>query len=312
MKKIVLTVFSFLISISVFSQENNTDTTSSAVVQIDDGKKDIRDPWTSTLYVDDQSTYLPSKGSFEILIQHRFTNIDNGIKDLFGLYGASNIMLAINYSIFDRWMIGFGTEKDKKYQEFYTKVKILGQNRNNSIPVSLSFIGNASINAREKEFWGLDYKFFDRLSYFAQLSLSRQFGEVLALQASVSYSHINKVESIKVSDTTSTEIITSYKSLYQNDVIGASAAARVKVYKSLSLMAEYDQGFYLKTAENQQLIPKPNVALGLEIGTSTHSFQIFASSFRGIVPQQNFIENQFDFTKPKGIMLGFNIIVRVN
>ncbi len=120
------------------------------------------------------------------------------------------------------------------------------------------------------------------------------------------------MESIKISDTTPTEIITSYKSLYQNDAIGASAAARVKVYKALSIMAEYDQGFYLKKAESQQLIPKPNVALGLEIGTSTHSFQIFASSFRGIVPQQNFIENQFDFTKPKGIMLGFNIIVRVN
>ncbi len=148
MKKNVLLFFSFLITLSVYSQENNPDTTNSAVTQIDDGRKDIRDPWTSTLYVDDQSTFLPSKGSFEIIIQHRFTNIDNGISDLFGLYGASNIMLAVNYSIFDRWMIGFGTEKDKKYQEFYTKVKILGQNRNNSIPVSLSFIGNASINAR--------------------------------------------------------------------------------------------------------------------------------------------------------------------
>jgi hypothetical protein len=37
---------------------------------------------------------------------------------------------------------------------------------------------------------------------------------------------------------------------------------------------------------------------------------MFVSSFRGIVPQNNLIMNNFDFTDKSGIMLGFNVVVK--
>ncbi len=308
-KKILLLFGYVLISVLGYTQETTpTEETTPAVN--DEDKKPVRDPWACNMIIDNQTTLTPSKGSMEFIIHHRFTGFGNGIDDLFGLYGASNIRLGINYAISDKIMIGFGSEKDRKYQEFLAKVKLLEQNRGGSIPISLVLFGNTCINGREKEFWGNNYKYTDRLSYFGQLIISRKFTDAFSFQVAASYSHFNKVESTTVTVEDSSTITTMSKSLYQNDVLGISAGGRLKVYNEISLLAEYDQGFYLTTAEAQQLVPKPNLALGFEIGTSTHAFQLFASTYRGITPQQNIAMNQADFHYISEVMLGFNVTVR--
>ncbi|MEI6123214.1 MAG: DUF5777 family beta-barrel protein [Bacteroidota bacterium] len=321
-KKIYLLILFSLFTTAIFAQNEDTNATEpidTIAQQKAEGKKAIQDAWGSTMLIDAQTSLIPTKGSMELVIQHRFSNLNNGIHDLFGLYGASNIRLAFNYSIFNQWMIGFSTEKDNKYQEFFTKVKLLEQNRKGSIPLSLTLFGNATIGAREKAYFGIDYKFIDRMSYFAQLIVARKFCKVLSLEAAVSYSHYNKVESQKVvdtlyntSDSTLSVIQTRYDPIYQNDVLGVSGGARINFYKGMSLLLEYDQGFYLKKAVAPQLVPKPNLGIAFEITTSTHCFQIFASNYRGIIPQHNFSKSQFDFATKKGWMLGFNITVRFN
>jgi len=312
-------------SFSIFAQNNDSIVSEQAeqidtvAFQIAEGKKPVKDDWYSTMLVDMPTSYLPSKGSFEIYIQHRFSNLDDGIHDLFGIYGASNIRLAVTYSILDRLLIGFGTEKDHKYQELFVKAKLLEQTRNGKIPLSLTFYGNTVLSARSKSYWGEGYKFIDKLSYHAQLIAARKFHDIFSLQVGVSYSHLNKTESVKQLDTIINQpdsanslIRTSYHGVTQNDIIGISAAARIKFYRNMSVIIEYDQGFFLKKANALELKPKPNLALGLEIGTASHAFQVFASSYRALVPQHNFAYNQFDFTKLKGLMIGFNIIVRLN
>jgi hypothetical protein len=308
-KKITIVFFSVLFSLAVFGQ------TDSIPKKDPKGKKPAKDQWGCTMMVDAQTTYTLPKGGLELVIQHRFTSLQNGIHDLFGLYGASNIRLALSYGITDRIMVGVSSEKDKKYQEIFGKVKILEQNRDNSMPVSMSLFGNVCISAMKKEYFGLDstYKFIDRLSYHAQLSISRKFTNWLTFEIAPSWSHINKVESVKVADTNKHEnnIHTSYKKLVNNDVLGVSAGARLKFYKNMSFLLEYDQGFFLKVAERQQVFPMPNAALAFEINSSTHCFQVFASTYRGIIPQQNLIYNQFDCRYLKDFMLGFNITVRL-
>jgi hypothetical protein len=309
MNKKIFTLFIFsLFSTALFSQ--NADSIAQAIA---DGKKPVMDPWGSTMLVDAQTTLIPTKGSLELIIQHRFSNFNNGIKDLFGIYGASNIRMALSYSIIDQLSVGFSTEKDNKYQEFFAKVKILDQNRSGSMPVSLTFFGNASISGQPKSYYGLDstYKFADRMSYFAQLILSRKFCKEFSLEVAGSWSHINKIESVKMSDTTATEIITSYKPLYMNDIFGITAGAKFNFYNGHSILLEYDQGFFTQFGQNQMLFPKPNLALAYEIATSTHCFQVFCSSYRGLNDQQNFVKNQMDFTKKGGLMIGFNITVRL-
>ena len=310
MKKILIVYIFSLFSATLFSQNND-----SIAQVIADGKKPVEETWGSTMLVDVQTTLVPTKGSIELIIQHRFANFSEGIKNIYGIYGTSNIRMALSYSIINRLMVGFGTEKDNKYQEFFTKAKILEQNRKGSIPISLAFFGNATISGMEKTYWGNDYKFADRMSYFAQLIVAREFCKAFSLEAAVSYSHINKVEGVKITRTISTDTgkvnVSSYKGKYLNDILGVSAGAKINFYNNMSFLLEYDQGFFLQMGENQMLFPKPNLAIALEIATSTHCFQVFASNFHGIIPQQNFTKNQFDFKNSKGWMLGFNITVRL-
>jgi len=312
-KKIYLLIIIFLFSAGLYAQNNDAAKQDSIRLAKEEGKKPVEEQWGCTMLVDNQTSLIPAKGKLELHIQHRFSNIKNGIHDLFGLYGASNIRMALSYSIIDQLMVGFSTEKDNKYQEFFAKGKLLEQNQSGTSPISITLYANATISGHEKSYYGLEstYHFKDRMSYFAELILAHKFGKVLSLEAGVSYSHINKVESQKFVDTTATEIITSYKPIYQNNIVGVSGGARINFYHYHSFLLEYDEGFFTKVADNQMLFPKANVAFAYELATPTHCFQVFISSYRGLNPQHNFVKNQFDFTKRLGLMLGFNITVRL-
>ncbi len=299
MKKIVLFLtFNFLFLTLISAQ----DTVKTADPN---DLKPVRDPWGSNILIDAQTTSVVAKGGKEFIIHHRFTGFSNKMKDLFGFYGASNIRLGLNYGLTKRVTIGFGTEKDKKYQEFILKVSLFEQNRGGSIPVSLTFFGNTCINGREKAYWASDYKFIDRMSYFGQLIMSRKFTEALSFEAAAGWAHINKVESIQ-------DALTSeYRSLFKNDALAISAGGRLKLFNEISFIAEYNQGFYINLIKYEQIEPKPVFSFGFEKSTSTHTFQLFATNYRGIIPQQNFIMNQTDFHLLKDFVLGFNITVRI-
>ncbi|PLX07746.1 MAG: hypothetical protein C0596_09990 [Marinilabiliales bacterium] len=160
--------------------------------------KPVINPWFSSSLIDAQTSFTPKKGDLEFVIHHRFTSVENGISDLFGFYGASNIRLGLNYGITDKLMIGFGTERDKKMQEFLVKYQILQQSRDKIIPISLTFYGNTCINARETDYWGNDYTFTNRLSYFSQIIVSRKWNSKFSTLLGFGYAHINKVDSYRI------------------------------------------------------------------------------------------------------------------
>ena len=271
----------FAISISGYAQDEISDS----------GKKPVRDPWASTLIIDNQTSIIPSSGLLELTIHHRFGQIKN-ISDLLGIYAPSNIRLGLNYSVTDWLMLGLGTEKNNKLQELFWKVKILSQNRSGSIPVDVAYYGNVGLDARDEEVFGVNYNFTNRLSYFNQLIVSRKFTPALSFQIASSFMHFNAVDSVM-----------------QNDYFGLSAGGRYKIVNEISLLVEYDQGFPLGTIPADQVWPKPNFAFGVEFGTSTHCFQVIAASYDKIINQKNYAYNKNDFFDGK-IFLGFNITVR--
>ena len=311
MKNILLFLVSIFVSTTLFSQSDSMEFATAL--------KPIRNPWLGTSFIDNQTTETPLKGNFEFVILHRFTSVSNGVSDLYGLYGASNVKLGFNFGITNAIMLGIGTEKDKRMQEVSCKIRLLQQNRGGSLPISVSFFTNACVSTIEKKYLGYDYTFKDRLSYFSQIIVSRKFNKRLTVQLTESYSHINKLPGTRVQTETDTSIFVEYISPYQHNAIGVSASAHLKLWNDVGLIGEYSQGFYVGSEKNNSQIanqnsikkdPKPNVALGIEFGTTTHVFQFFASSYRGIIPQNNYVMNQYDFTKKAGIMLGFNIIVK--
>lgn len=305
-------IFIFFASFLVAQEVNTAETKKAEPAKVNpDGKKPVRDPWVGNILIDNQTTLQSAKGTFEYSIYHRFTGLGNGIEDFFGIYGASNIRLGINYGLTDKISIGFGTEKEKQYQEFTTKIKLLTQNRDNSIPISISFYGNACINGAVTSKLGSNFKHIDRLSYFSELLISRKFNDNCSFQIGASFSHFNKVASTQIITEDDTSITTTYKGIYQNQAIGISALGRYKIINDISFIAAFEQGFYLNPLEIQQMKPKPNLAFGFEKGTSTHSFQLFLTSARGIVQQHNYVMNQFDFNYIDNMLIGFNVTINL-
>ena len=98
----------------------------------------------------------------------------------------------------------------------------------------------------------------------------------------------------------------SNESSYKNLNFGVSAGGRANLFGSHSLIFEYDQ---LLTKQDLDEQPKPSLSLGWEIGTATHSFQVFVTNYSNIINQYNLLYNTNDLTDWE-YLVGFNITVR--
>lgn len=258
--------------------------------------KPVRFTFGTTTLIDNSTVETPYKGGLELEIHHRFSLIEN-YHNLFGIYGSANTRIGLNYGITDRIMVGAGTTKDYKLQDIHWKYLILRQTEDNSMPVSLSYFGNIVADLRKEEEFGPaeSFKQMHRLSYFTQLIVARKFNNMFSVQIAPSLSYFNTVP--LNSDSTAG---------YKNLNIGISAGARANLFGSHSVIIEYDQ---LLTKQDLEKQPGPNLALGWEIGTATHSFQIFFANYGQIINQRNLVFNINDY-KLSQWLVGFNIHVR--
>jgi hypothetical protein len=272
--------------IPAFSQEESTGSSASKPVRFTFG--------TSTL-IDNQTVETPYKGGVELEIYHRFSQIKS-YHDLFGIYGSANTRIGLNYGISDKIMVGLGTTKDYKLQDIEWKYRILQQTEDNKMPVSLTYYGNFVIDMRSDDAFGpsASYRAIHRLSYFTQLIVARKLNDKFSVQLAPSAIYFNSVP--QYSDTKG----------YVNLNFGLSAGARANLFGNHSVIFEYDQ---LLTKQNLDVQPKPNLSIGWEIGTATHTFQVFVANYSQIINQRNLVFNTNDFTKGE-YLVGFNITVR--
>ncbi|MBA4321683.1 MAG: hypothetical protein C0408_02580, partial [Odoribacter sp.] len=260
-----------------------------------EGSKPVRLTFGTGILIDNQTVATPYKGGIELEIHHRFSLIEN-IENFYGIYGSANTRIGLNYGITDKLMVGAGTTKDYQLQDLQVKYLLLQQTEDNKMPVSVSLYGNMVADLRKEEVFGPadTYKFIHRLSYFTQVIVARKLGEKVSVQVAPSMAYFNAVPIY--SDTTG----------YKNMNFGISAGARANLFGAHSLILEYDQLF---TKQDLNVQPKPNLSLGWEIGTGTHTFQIFVTNYNQIINQRNLVFNTNDFTKGD-YLVGFNVTVR--
>lgn len=269
-------LFSFLFSGAVLAQEEEPD------------NRPIRPPFETITLIDNQTTVNLDKGSFLLEIQHRFSEIKE-IADLFGIYGSANTRLGLAYGITDKIQLGFGTTRDYMLQDLEWKYSILTQTRSGKIPVSLSYYGNAVLDARDAKYFGPeeDYKFIYRLSYLNQIIVSRNFGGWGSFMLAPTFVYYNAVPEG-----------------YNNVNASLYFGGRLQVIGMNSIVFEYDQPLIMP--ENDIY---PNMSLGLEVGTSTHAFRVFVSNYNAIVKNRSIAfngNNPFD----GDFQFGFNISIR--
>ena len=260
--------------------------------------KPVRFTFGTGLLIDNQTIESPYKGGLELQIHHRFSLIEN-VHNLFGIYGAANTRLGLNYGITDRLMLGVGTTKDYKLQDIQWKYNIIHQTEDNNVPVSLSYYGNIVLDLRKEDAFGPVERYRDihRISYFTQLILARKFSESFSAQIAPSVIYFNAVPQY------------TNESKYKNLNFGLSAGARLSVSGSHSILFEYDQLLTKQDLDDDELKPKPNLSLGWEIGTATHTFQVFVANYSQIINQRNLVFNTNSFSDGE-YLFGFNITVR--
>jgi hypothetical protein len=246
----------------------------------------------SSILIDNPTITTPYKGMMEFQIHHRFGMVTDGLENLYGIYSSANVRLGINYGVTNRLLVGFGTTRGYKLQDFQAKYVILQQTQSGKVPVSIAYYGNAAIDARTKDNFGPEenFKFIHRLSYSSQLIIARKFSESVSLQVAPTLSYFNSVER-------------GYKNLNY----GVSAGGRVMIAMGHSVIFEYDQLFSQQEDEDMQ--PKPQLSIGWEKSTPTHCFQLFFANYTGIVSQHAMLYNQNDFTKGD-FLVGLNMTVR--
>lgn len=236
--------------------------------------------------VDGQTTANPYKGQKMLEIQHRFSQISE-IADLFGIYGSANTRIGFSYGITDKIMVGIGTTRKNMLQDLEWKYAILTQT--SKMPISLSYHGNAVLDARDQKYFGPeeDYQFAYRMSYLNELIVSTRIGDKVSLQVAPTFVYFNAVQEG-----------------YNNVNASINAGGRFQVLGFHSIIVEYEQP--LIDAEEDVY---PNLALGLEIGTSTHSFRVFASTYDYILRNQSIA---FNSNNPwdGDFHFGFNITIR--
>jgi hypothetical protein len=290
-----------LIKSTVIAQEEVTEDT---LVQEKPKERPVRPAFESGLLFDAATTTMNPSKTLEFVLQHRFGYMDeeNKAKDFFGIWGASNIRVGLNYSILDNLTVGLGTTKIKRIQDLQIKYKIIEQTRSNSIPVTIIAHEVIGVDARDKSIWDQNagspgYKFSNRMSYFTELILSRRFDDKLSLQVGGAFTHYNCVDSV-----------------YDHDRISLSFAGRYKFSPQGSFIVAGDfpldikgiKDFKKDADKNTTIYDKPNISVGVEISTSTHAFQIYLASAQGILQQEDIMWNNHDFFKG-GFMIGFNL-----
>ena len=255
----------------------------------DDGKKPARPAFASSLLMEEQSVLVPTKKTLQFDLQHRFGTVENGASDIFGIYAASaNIRMALTYSPIKNLSVGLGVTKLKQYIDLNAKYSLLKQTKDWSMPVSVSIFGNIVSDNRGGSYEGSFYpKNSYKYSYFSELIIACRVSSKLSLQVTPSFSHYNAADT-----------------LMNHDMFAIGFSGRYKISNQSSFMVNYIQQLTKHASPNYNL--KPGITVGWEIATSGHAFQIFATSFQGILPQENITFNQNDFTNRQW-MIGFNI-----
>lgn len=240
----------------------------------------------ATRVINGQSVEMTSAGVLSFIIAHRFGKISDGIDQFFGL-DQSTIRFGLEYGISDKLNVAIGRSSFQKTYDGYIKYKFLSQSTGaRSFPFSAVLYSELAVNS--SDFPDPDRKnyFSSRLSYTHQILLARKISKSFSLQLTPTLVHRNLVET----------------ELDENDIPALGAGARIKLSSRVSLNAEY---FYQFSEPNREKT-FDGVAIGFDIETGGHVFQLHFTNAQGMIERYFITETRDDFFKGD-IFFGFNI-----
>lgn len=282
MKKLLLLVLVCGINTYLFSQ----DLDEILEQESPDDTNTVLGTFNGTRILNGHSVETRKKGILEFLIHHRFGTLNTGFEELFGL-DDSNIRLGFEYALNDDLTIALGRSSFEKTFDGHLKYRLLKQKTGKEpFPISLTLFGSATEKTIKDYDPANKPTFGDRLTYTGQLLIAKKFNPNFSLQITPTYIHFNTVPT----------------TIDPNDIYALGIGARIKISKRMSVNGEY----YYSARSFKSIDAKNSIALGIDIETGGHIFQLIFANSRSMIEKGFIAETTGDFFKGD-IHFGFNI-----
>lgn len=288
MKKILLLFIGLGILLSAKAQDDLMNMLNS---ESSDKPVPVFATFKSTRVITGQSIEHVAAKHLNFVILHRFGEVNKGAYELWGLDQA-NMRLVFDYGITDRIQVGFARSSMNKTYDGNLKIKLLKQSKGNGgLPVSVGYYGNVAVNSMKWLDENRQNYFTSRMTFFNQVIIARKFGDKLSLQIAPTVVHQNLVK-------------------YTNDLnttVALGTGGSIKLNRSFRFNFEYYPrltGRDMLSASGSKLYDY--LALGVDIETGGHVFQIMVCNGLGMLEQQMVRETTTQWSNA-GVRLGFNI-----
>lgn len=294
MKNLLILIVAFCFSISkIYAQDDLMK------MLEDETKKDKKKEFATATFktsrlINGHSIENAAAGVLDLKISHRFGMVNKGGYELFGLDQAT-MRIGLDYGISNRLMVGVGRSTFQKQYDAFGKFKILRQSHGGkgSSPLSISAVSTVMLKTLKWEDPTRKNYYTSRLSFANQLIIARKFSEGFSFQLMPSFIHNNLVQG----------------ATDPNDIFALGVGGRIKLNKRLSFNAEYYHVLPISVVEGEgYMVPgtKNSLALGFDIETGGHVFQLHFTNSTGMTERNFITETTGDFFKGD-IHFGFNV-----
>lgn len=239
-----------------------------------------------TRVINGHSVETSDGGELKMIISHRFGNINGGAYEFFGL-DQSTIRIGFDYGVTNNLTVGYGRSSFEKTYDGFVKYRLLTQSKGvKNMPISLTGLATVAVNGLRWDDPDRENFFSSRLNYAYQLIIARKFSDRFSVQLMPTLVHRNLVPTTDIA----------------HDVLACGVASRYQVTDMLTLKVEY----YYTLPDQLEEGRTNSLAIGVDIETKGHVFQLHLSNSRGMI-EKFFVAETFGDWSVGEIGLGFNI-----
>ncbi|MEP0262717.1 DUF5777 family beta-barrel protein [Dokdonia sp.] len=250
--------------------------------EVPDEKQPVTSVFKGIKIVNFESTKLVGEKQLQFIISHRFGDLSDGIDNFIGLDDAT-ARIQFVYGVTDWLNVGISRSGFNKTYDAAVKYRLVQQVEGGS-PVTVVGYNLFTIDTELGDLFPVS--FVDRLGYANQILVSRKFSDWLSLQLIPTHFHDNTVR----------------EDGQDNSQFALGIGGRFKFTKRLAFIGDY--GIHLNRVSGSDF--RNSLALGIEIETGGHVFQIHASNSRAIFANGFLGQARGDFGEGN-VFLGFNI-----
>lgn len=256
---------------------------------VDDGKTPntiVTNAFKSIRIINGHSMEFLAPGTMDFRILHRFGQMNQGTKNLFGLDQAS-MRIGLDFGITKKLQLGVGRSTFKKELDGYIKYAPIRQSSGtHAFPMTIALVGGATINTLPFADPTRTNYFSSRMAYYVQTIIGRKFSDRISLQLTPTMVHQNLVPLAS----------------QPNDVFAVGFGGRIKASQRIAFTWDY---FYNINGLEKGVTYNP-LSVGVDIETGGHVFQLHFSNAAGM-NERAFITETTNTWEKVDLRFGFNL-----